>query len=61
MLFRSIDPKNSDQLQALSNKYQIPITNLGTTGGKSLKLNDLEISIEDLNKAFIETFPKLFG
>ena len=53
--------KNANQLQALSNKYQIPITKLGKTGGKSLKINDLEISTEELNEAFIETFPKLFG
>ena len=56
-----VDPKKEDQLQALSNKYQIPITKIGTTGGSSLKINDLEISIEELNKAFTETFPKLFG
>ena len=47
----AIDPKNVDQLQALSNKYQIPITKLGTTGGSSLKINDLEISIDEINKA----------
>ena len=57
----AIDPKNSDQLQALSNKHQIAITKLGTTGGNSLNINDLEVSIDELNKAFTETFPKLFG
>ena len=57
----AVDPKIADQLQALSNKYQILITKLGTTGGNSLKINDLEISIEELNKVFTETFPKLFG
>ena len=57
----AIDSKNSDSLQALSNKYNIEITKLGTSGGNSLKVNEAEISIEELNKAFTETLPKLFA
>jgi phosphoribosylformylglycinamidine synthase subunit PurL len=57
----TIDSKNISQLQALSNKYNIPIKKLGTTGGNSLKINAIEISITELAKAFTETFPKLFG
>jgi phosphoribosylformylglycinamidine synthase subunit PurL len=57
----TIDSKNISQLQALSNKYNIPIKKLGTTGGNSLKVNNVEISIPELVKAFTETFPKLFG
>ena len=57
----AIDSKNSDSLQALSNKYNIEITKLGITGGNSLKVNETEISIDELNKAFTETLPKLFA
>ena len=57
----AIDSKNSDSLQALSNKYNIEISKLGTTGGNSLKVNETEISIDALNKAFTETLPKLFA
>ena len=57
----AIDSKNADALQALSNKYNIEVTKLGTTGGSSLKVNETEISIDELNKAFTETLPKLFA
>jgi phosphoribosylformylglycinamidine synthase len=57
----SISANDVEQLQALSNKYQIEITKLGTTGGNSLKINEINISIDELNKAFTETLPKLFA
>ena len=52
---------SADALQALSNKYNIEVTKLGTTGGSSLKVNETEISIDELNNAFTETLPKLFA
>jgi phosphoribosylformylglycinamidine synthase len=57
----AVDSKDSSSLNSLSQKHRIQLTKLGTTGGNSLTINDTEISIEDLNHAFTQTFPKLFG
>lgn len=57
----SIDSKSADSLQALGNKNNIEIKKIGATGGDSLTVNDTKISIEELSKAFTETFPKLFA
>ena len=39
----------------------IPLTYLGTTGGDSLIINDVEISLTELRTAHTSTFQKLFG
>ena len=39
----------------------IPLTYLGTTGGDSLIINDVEISLTELHTAHTSTFQKLFG
>jgi phosphoribosylformylglycinamidine synthase len=57
----TIDPKNADALNALVGKFDIPIFKLGTTGGDSLKVNEMTIPLVELRKAHTETLPKLFG
>ena len=57
----TIDPKNADVLNALVTKFDIPIFKLGTTGGDSLKVNEMTIPLAELRKAHTETLPKLFG
>ena len=39
----------------------IPLTHLGTTGGDTLVINDVEISLAELRTAHTSTFQKLFG
>jgi len=39
----------------------IPLTYLGTTGGDTLVINDVEISLDELRIAHTSTFQKLFG
>ena len=39
----------------------IPLTYLGTTGGDTLVINDVEISLAELRTAHTSTFQKLFG
>ena len=60
MLFRSA-VKDETALISLCNKYEIPATKLGLTGGNSLKINDAEISLSELQAAYTETLPRLFG
>jgi phosphoribosylformylglycinamidine synthase len=57
----AIDASKVSQLQALSTKYSIAISKLGTTGGDSLTINDCVISLEELRTAHTSTFPRLFG
>lgn len=57
----TIDPKNADVLNALVTKFDIPIFKLGTTGGDSLKVNEMTIPLAELRTAHTETLPKLFG
>jgi phosphoribosylformylglycinamidine synthase len=57
----AINSTNADSLQALANKYNIEVKKIGITGGDSLTVNDAKISIDELNKTFTETLPKLFA
>ena len=57
----AIEPTSTNDLVALAGKFQIPILRIGTSGGENLIINDAEISLVELNQAFTETFPKLFG
>ena len=57
----TVDPKNSKPIHDLADKYQIEITTLGKTGGTALKINEIDISLQELSDAFTQTFPKLFG
>jgi len=53
--------KAGAKLEALCAKYSIPASKIGETGGDSLVINDSNISLTELRKAYTETFPKLFG
>ena len=57
----AIDSADVSQLQELSSKYAIELTKLGTTGGNSLKINNVDISLDELSTAHTSTFPRLFG
>ena len=57
----AIDPAHTSRLEGLAIKNSIVITKLGTTGGDSLTINDVVISLAELSTAHNSTFPRLFG
>jgi phosphoribosylformylglycinamidine synthase len=57
----AIDPSKKDALLAQANKAKIACTQIGTTGGDSLTINETVISLTELRTAHTETFPRLFG
>jgi phosphoribosylformylglycinamidine synthase len=57
----AIDSSKKDALLAQANKAKIACTQIGTTGGDSLTINDTVISLTELRTAHTETFPRLFG
>jgi len=57
----AVDPSATEAISGLAAKFNIPLTNIGVTGGAELNINGAAISITELRAAFTETFPKLFG
>jgi phosphoribosylformylglycinamidine synthase II len=57
----AIDPSKKDALLAQAAKAKIACTQIGTTGGESLTINNSVISLSELRTAHTETFPRLFG
>ena len=57
----AIKPKDVSLLEKLSQKYSIEISQLGTTGGDSLIINETSISLSELREVHTSTFPRLFG
>ena len=57
----AIDPSQNARLEGLAVKHSIAITKLGITGGDSLTINDVAISLSELSTAHTSTFRKLFG
>ena len=57
----AIEPKDAALLHALAAKQDIDLQKLGTTGGKTLSINGAVLEISELQDAFTQTFPKLFG
>lgn len=57
----AIEPGKTNALIEVAKKYEIAITKLGTTGGSSLTINEVEIPLDELRQAHTSTFPKLFG
>ena len=53
--------KDDQKLVALCNKFAIPVTKLGETGGNKLEINQVEITLDELADAYYGTFAKLFG
>ncbi|MEJ0014131.1 MAG: phosphoribosylformylglycinamidine synthase subunit PurL [Actinomycetota bacterium] len=57
----AVDSKNVAAIHSLSEKYEIPLHELGVSGGDSLTINDAVIPLTELRKAHTETLPRLFG
>ncbi len=57
----AIKPEDVSLLEKLSQKYSIEISQLGTTGGDSLIINETSISLSELREVHTSTFPRLFG
>ena len=57
----AISPDNSTSFESLAKSQNIKIAKIGKTGGESLVINDLNISLKEISDAFTQTFPKLFG
>ncbi len=57
----AIESAKTSVLIEVAKKYDIAITKLGTTGGSSLTINEVEIPLDELRQAHTSTFPKLFG
>ena len=57
----AVDPIHTSKLSELAAKYEIELTPLGITGGNSLKINEADIDLPELNLAYTSTFPRLFG
>ena len=55
----AIEPAKAAALKTAAG--DIPLTYLGTTGGDTLVINDVEISLAELRTAHTSTFQKLFG
>jgi phosphoribosylformylglycinamidine synthase len=57
----AIEASKKDVLLAQAKKANIACNQIGTTGGDSLIINNVVISLTELRKAHTETFPRLFG
>ncbi|CAB4752538.1 MAG: phosphoribosylformylglycinamidine synthase subunit PurL [Actinobacteria bacterium] len=57
----AITQSDSQKIESLATKYSIPLTRIGKSGGSTLSINSVSISIETLREAYTQTFPKLFG
>jgi len=57
----AVSPHNVGALTALAEAHDIPLHQVGVTGGDALTINEAVIPLAELRSAFTETFPKLFG
>ena len=57
----AVESSQAGALIDLCVKYKISLSKLGTTGGDSLVINEITISLQELKTAHTSTFPKLFG
>ncbi len=57
----AINQSNTNAILALASKYQIPVKNVGVTGGDSLTINDGALSIDELRGAHTGVLEALFG
>ncbi len=48
-------------VRAAAERAGVPVTELGTTGGGSLALGDLELGLDELRAVWSATLPALFG
>lgn len=54
-------PEHSQAVSELARSKKVLMRKIGKTGGKSLKFNALEISLDELSDAYKSTFRRLFG
>ena len=57
----AINESNTNAIVTLAGKYQIPVKNVGVTGGDSLTINDGALSIDELRGAHTGVLEALFG
>jgi len=57
----AINESNTNAILALASKYQIPVKNVGVTGGNSLTINGGALSIDELRGAHTGVLEALFG
>jgi phosphoribosylformylglycinamidine synthase subunit PurL len=57
----AINESNTNAILALASKYQIPVKNVGVTGGDSLTINGGALSIDELGGAHTGVLEALFG
>ncbi len=57
----AINESNKNTILALASKYQIPVKNVGVTGGNSLTINGGALSIDELRGAHTGVLEALFG
>ncbi len=57
----AISPSDAEALATLASNHNVSVTQLGTTGGSSLTINDAVIPLDELRIAHTQTIPKLFG
>jgi phosphoribosylformylglycinamidine synthase len=57
----AIEANKKDALLAQAKQSDIACNQIGTTGGDSLTINNVVISLTELRQAHTETFPRLFG
>ena len=57
----AVESENVETLTGLAKSAEIELTQIGTTGGSSLTINETVISLDDLRRSYSETIPKLFG
>ena len=57
----AINESNTNAILALASKYQIPVKNVGVTGGDSLTINGGALSIDELRGAHTGVLEALFG
>ena len=57
----AINESNTNAILALASKHQIPVKNVGVTGGNSLTINGGALSIDELRGAHTGVLEALFG
>ena len=57
----AIKKENVEAVKRIADEQCIPMHWVGKSGGDALVINNASISLKELNTAFTETFPKLFG
>jgi phosphoribosylformylglycinamidine synthase len=57
----AVKRENAHVISTIAQKYDVALTKIGVTGGRSLVINDADIALDDLRSAYTDTIPRLFG